>query len=240
MREGELNDDQVAEVARDYDLLVGDQLSKCWSLFPLTVLLPKMLKSGQYFYLPMPKTAKVLNLQSTFDNLRQFVNTSFTEREKGALNAQIKEILEAHLAQAPRNELDAITAKAKRDVVSRQLPVSVDEGHYFVKSLEILLYHGEVDLVPCEVHLFGPCARGHSSPESHVNIAIISDGFGEINFRERKGILERLTERSESRLLPIGITPNEAKQKYSLGISKLLFLCKQKPGLAHNWELSKD
>lgn len=238
MSQGE-SDDLVAEVAYAYDLLVAGPLREGASL-PWDEVVENLLRSGRYFDLLMPKTSKVLRLQSSFGELARFVDTNFAEGEKDALNVRMKEILEMHLAEFHRREAENITARANRDVVISRLPVSVDGGFDFIKSLEILLHNEDFDLIPCEVNLFGPVARGDASPKSYVNIAVISVGFCAVPMDKRKELMNALTQRSKSRLIPIGVTPDEAEQKYALGETIFLFRCRERPAFALNWELSRE
>ena len=78
--------------------------------------------------------------------------------------------------------------------------------------------------------------RSRPLPNSNLNIAIVSDAFADMNLGERKSLIQQLTN-DTPRLAVIGVTFEEAENKYSLGARRLLLISRCRPGHATQWEL---
>jgi len=199
--------------------------------------LRRILLQSDYFDLPTPSTGEQERIKDAIAIIGQYVASQFTETEKVELNREIKRLLGEEHIRLEDVRFDRACFRAKWRVNDRLSYLSNVDCHEFLSSLEELLTR-EVDpkFQPIEIYLFGPFAGARPLPNSNLNIAIVSDAFAEVSQGQRKSLIQQLTN-NVARLAVIGITFEEAENKYVLGDRKLLLISRHWPGYAVRWEV---
>jgi hypothetical protein len=197
----------------------------------------EILLLSDYFDLPASWPSQRERIKDEIAKLGKYVASHFSEAEKVELNSKITEILSQWVIELEDVGFDYPCHKAKSRVSDHLHLLSGVDCYEFLGRLDTLLVdEGDPKLQPIAVYLFGPFAGARRLPNANLNIAIVSDAFAKMNLGQRKSLIQPLTY-DAPRLAVIGVTFEEAENKYSLGARRLLLISRRWPGRATQWEL---